>query len=193
MFITNKYIKKNILISKKSIYTIKKWIKFLFDVLQKNDWNISNQIIFDKNKKFIFKFWKTIFNRLRIKLLIIIAYHAQTNNQFKKTNQTIEITFRFFITKNSNFEWSKMLFVLQLSFNNVVNAIIDHVSNEIVFEFKSREILTIIVIKKFIVIINVKKNSQTTNLFFVKKLLMLHFSSTQKLKYITTSNIRRFY
>ena len=85
-----------------------------------------------------------------------------------------------------------MFFVLQLFFNNIINAIIDHVSNEIVFKFKSREMLTIIVIKKFTTIIDVKKNSQTTNLFFAKKLLMLHFSSTQKLKYITTSNIRRF-
>ena len=53
MFITNKCIKKNILISKKSIYTIKKWAKLLLDALQKDDWDISNQIIFDKNKKFI--------------------------------------------------------------------------------------------------------------------------------------------
>ena len=71
-----------------------------------------------------------------------------------------------------------MFFVLQLFFNNVINAIIDYVSNEIVFKFKSREMLTIIVIKKFTTIINVKKNSQTTNLFFAKKFLMLHFSST---------------
>ena len=85
-----------------------------------------------------------------------------------------------------------MFFVLQLFFNNVINAIINYVSNEIVFEFKSREMLIIIVIKKFTTIIDVKKNSQTTNLFFAKKLSMLHFSLTQKLKYITTSNIRRF-
>ena len=85
-----------------------------------------------------------------------------------------------------------MFFVLRLFFNNVINAIIDHVLNEIVFEFKLREILTIIVIKKFTTIIDVKKNSQTTNLFFAKKSSILHFSLTQKLKYITTLNIRRF-
>ena len=48
-----------------------------------------------------------------------------------------------------------MFFILQLFFNNVINAIIDYVSNEIVFEFKLREILTIIVIKKFTTIIDV--------------------------------------
>ena len=35
---------------------------------------------------------------------MIIAYYAQTNEQFKKTNQTIEIALRFFITKNFDFE-----------------------------------------------------------------------------------------
>ena len=182
MFITNKCIKKNILISKKSTYTVKKWAKLLFDVLQKGDWNISNQIIFDKNKKFIFELWKAIFSRLRIKLMMIIAYHAQTNNQFKKTNQTIEIAFRFFITKNSNFEWSKMFFVLQLFFNNVINAIIDHVSNKIVFKFKSREMLTIIVIKKFTTIIDVKKKFANDKFIFRKKIVDVTFFVNAKIK-----------
>ena len=100
---------------------------------------------------------------------MIIAYHAQTDDQFKKTNQTVEIALRFLITKNSDFEWSKMLSALQLSLNNVINAIIDHVSNEIAFEFKSREILTIIVIKRFTAIVDVKKKFANDRFIFRKK------------------------
>jgi hypothetical protein len=32
-------------------------------------------------------------------LLMFTAYHSQTNDQFKKTNQTVKIALRFFSSK----------------------------------------------------------------------------------------------
>ena len=75
-----------------------------------------------------------------------------------------------------------MFFVLQLFFNNVVNAIINHVSNEIIFEFKFREILTIIVIKKFIAIIDVKKKFANDKFIFRKKIVDVTFFVNVKIK-----------
>ena len=75
-----------------------------------------------------------------------------------------------------------MFFVLQLFFNNVVNVIINYVSNEIVFEFKSRKILTIIIIKKFIVIINVKKKFVNNKFIFRKKIVDVTFFVNAKIK-----------
>ena len=75
-----------------------------------------------------------------------------------------------------------MFFVLQLFFNNVVNAIIDHVSNKIIFEFKSREILIIIVIKKFIAIIDVKKKFVNDKFIFRKKIVDVTFFVNAKIK-----------
>ena len=62
-----------------------------------------------------------------------------------------------------------MLFILQLFFNNVVNVIIEHTSNEIVLKFKFRKILTIIASKKFIAIIDVKKKFVNDKFIFYKK------------------------
>lgn len=95
MSVTDKCTKKNILISKKSTYTTKKWADLLFDGLSRSDWGIFNQIIFDRDRKVIFDLWKAIFNRLRTKLLMATAYHAQTDDQSEKTNQTVEIALRF--------------------------------------------------------------------------------------------------
>ena len=75
-----------------------------------------------------------------------------------------------------------MFFALQLFFNNVVNAIINYVSNEIMFEFKLREILTIIVIKKFTTIINVKKKFTNDKFFFRKKIVDITFFVNAKIK-----------
>ena len=75
-----------------------------------------------------------------------------------------------------------MLFILQLFFNNIVNAIINYVLNEIVFEFKLREILTIIVFKKFTTIINVKKKFANNKFIFRKKIVDVTFFVNAKIK-----------
>ena len=75
-----------------------------------------------------------------------------------------------------------MFFVLQLFFNNIINAIIDHVLNEIVFKFKLREILTIIVIKKFTTIIDVKKKFANNKFIFRKKIVDVTFFVNAKIK-----------
>ena len=75
-----------------------------------------------------------------------------------------------------------MFFVLQLFFNNIINVIIDHVSNEIIFEFKSREMLTIIIIKKFTTIINIKKKFANDKFIFRKKVVDVTFFVNVKIK-----------
>ena len=75
-----------------------------------------------------------------------------------------------------------MFFVLQLFFNNVINVIINYVSNEIVFKFKSREMLTIIVIKKFTTIIDVKKKFANDKFIFRKKIVDVTFFVNAKIK-----------
>ena len=64
----------------------------------------------------------------------------------------------------------------------LINAIINYVSNKIVFEFKSREILTIIVIKKFTTIINVKKKFANNKFIFRKKIVDVIFFVNAKIK-----------
>ena len=75
-----------------------------------------------------------------------------------------------------------MFFVLQLFFNNLINVIINYVSNEIVFKFKSREMLTIIVIKKFTTIIDVKKKFANDKFIFRKKIVDVTFFVNAKIK-----------
>ena len=75
-----------------------------------------------------------------------------------------------------------MFFVLQLFFNNVVNVIIEHASNEIVLKFKFRKILTIIVSKKFIAIIDVKKKFANNKFIFRKKIVDVTFFVNAKIK-----------
>ena len=90
-----KYSKKIIIVFDKSTWTISQWKKILLNKLNIVDWKISKIIIFDKNRKFLSDMWIVIFKKLDVRFLYFIVYHFQTNEQNEKTNQIVEIVFRF--------------------------------------------------------------------------------------------------
>ena len=101
------------------------------------NWSLSKKIISDRNKKFFAELWKSLFERLEIKLLYTTAYHSQANDIFEKTNQIMKIILRFYIQalKNSK-NWLKTFDALQRALNNSAN-FIEKSSNEICYNFTS--------------------------------------------------------
>ena len=95
MSITDKFSKKIIIISNKNTWTASMWVKALLDKLDITDWELFKIMISDRNRKFLFDLWSTLFQRLSVKLLYSTIYHSQTNNVSKRTNQTIEIALRY--------------------------------------------------------------------------------------------------
>ena len=114
--------------------------------LQLTDWNIFLIIIFDRDSKFLSKFWTILFERLDTNLLFNSAYYFQIDDQSKRTNQIFEIAFRYFIIEHLELNWIETLSILQLAFNNASNAFIERLFNEIVYEFKMREIIHVVAI-----------------------------------------------
>ena len=107
--------------------------------LQITDWNISAAIISNRNLKFLSEFWRTLFKRLRVALLTSTTYHAQTDDQSKRTNQTMKIAIRFLVIANIDIVFTLSFFQTQL--NNSSNVSIDLFFNDIVYEFKVRKAL----------------------------------------------------
>ena len=77
------------------------------------------------------------------------VYHSQTNDLSERSNQTVKIVLRYLITKNSNINWIEILSTLQTQLNNALNVIIDRSLNEMIYEFKLRDVL-IVLTRKFI-------------------------------------------
>ena len=82
-------------------------------------------------------FWTKLFRQLKIKFFYSTIYYSQINEQFKRTNQTIEITLRFaiFVLDNS-IDWFDVVFNIQRDINNF-STNIDKSSNEIFYDFIS--------------------------------------------------------
>ena len=84
--ITCKFIKRIFLVFEMNTWNAIKWIEMIITALVEHDWNISKTIINDRDSKFISEFWIAVFIKIKISLLISIAYHSQTNNQSKHIN-----------------------------------------------------------------------------------------------------------
>ena len=106
------------------------------------NWGLPEKIISDRDFKFLSEFWISIFEKLEINLFMSTAYHLQTDGQSERTNQTLKIVLRFFITKNPEMNWSVTLSLIQANMNNSPNATTGFTPNEIVYGFKVRDRLT---------------------------------------------------
>ena len=131
-----KFTKRVLFIRDKNIWNTKKWTKTIFIDFVNHDWNIFCVMINDKNFKFMSNFWKNIIKKLNIIMLTFIVWHSQTNEQFERTNQIIEIVIRFHTTAHSNENWFEILSFLQTKNNNVKHNVIDFAFNELTYEFK---------------------------------------------------------
>ena len=142
--VIDKFFRRVLIMREKTIYDVADWAHLLLKRLLIVDWNISKTIISNKNFKFFFDFWQTIFKRLKIAMLISIAYHSQINDDFERINQMIEIALRYLITIYSNMNWFVFLSVLQTQLNNSFNVAIDLSLNEVIYDFKVRDALIVI-------------------------------------------------
>ena len=125
--VTDKFTKWVLLLFDKFIYTAIQWTNVLLLDLIDHDWDISQQIISDYDKKILLSFWHTIFEHLNLQLLILTAYHPLTNDQSEWTNQIVEIVLHYFLTLNSDkVKWHFWCVVVNRSFTQKLHS---HLSN----------------------------------------------------------------
>ena len=134
-----KFFKRVIILIDRIIFSANQWVDFVLKRLQIVDWDISAAIISNRDFKFLSEFWRTLFKKLRVALLTSTTYHAQTDNQSKRTNQTMKIAIRFLIIANIDIVFTLSFFQAQL--NNSSNVFIDLSFNDIVYELKVRKAL----------------------------------------------------
>ena len=84
--IIDKFIKRMIVVSDKKIWSVDQWDEILLKRLNIIDWDFLKVIISNRNRKFLFELWTTIFKKLNVKLFYFTVYHFQTNDQSKRTN-----------------------------------------------------------------------------------------------------------
>ena len=105
---------------------------------------MSSTIIFNCDLKFLSDFWQATFEKLEISLLTSMIYHSQIDDQSERSNQTVKIALRFLLFSIDESLWSSLLISLQANFNNFAFISTDKSSNEIVYDFRTTNISSLI-------------------------------------------------
>jgi hypothetical protein len=106
-------------------------------------------IISNKNRKFLFDLWRTLFIRLSVFMLYFTVYHSQTNDVSERINQILKIALRFYIQKLHDFTlWIVAFWKFQSIFNNTRSIATKKISNELLYEITSNLSLNISLSKK---------------------------------------------
>jgi len=113
MTVTDKFAKAVRLIPGKNTYTAPDWATMFWQAVYP-DWGLPSAIISDRDPKFLSEFWKTLFDKAGTKILTSTAYHPETDGQSERTNQTIEIALRYYISARQH-DWADALHVVQAS------------------------------------------------------------------------------
>ena len=137
MTVTCKSTKRSLLIPGGETWNAGDWANAFITSLVGHDWGIPSAIISDRDSKFMGSFWRAIFQKMGVELLTSTAWHPQTDGQSERTNQTVEIALRFFLSTGEE-DWVSVLPYLQGSLNNALNST-GFAPNDLVYGFRVRE------------------------------------------------------
>ena len=138
MSIICKFSKRITVVSKKNIWKTFEWAIAMLKRLDLRDWELSKVIISDRDRKFLLQLWIILFVKLEVKLLYFTTYHFQTNDVSERTNQTMKIVLRYYLTTLKDFRnWLTVLNLMQRKFNNIFSSTTTKTSNEVCYDFTS--------------------------------------------------------
>ena len=96
--------------------------------------DMSADIVSDRNFLFINVFWSTFCYHAKIKHRFNIVFHFQTNEQMKKQNQILKHYFRNYVdAKQAN--WTNLLSLTEFVYNNFTHASVDASSFYLIYEY----------------------------------------------------------
>ena len=142
---TCKFSKRVLLVPGMSTWDASLWADAALAAWISHGWGIPAATISDRDSKFMSEFWNRIFGLLGTEILASTAWHPQTDGQSERTNQTVEVAMRFYLTTRIDAsDWPLMLPYLQGSLNNAKNQSTGVSPNEILYGFNVRDPLGVL-------------------------------------------------
>ncbi|TXT11509.1 uncharacterized protein COLE_01919 [Cutaneotrichosporon oleaginosum] len=92
---------------------------FIRDVVRLH--GLPRNIISDRDSRFTSAFWRAITKALGVRLLMSTSFHPQTDGQTERQIRTLKEALRHFVNTRQN-NWAELLPLLEIAFNNSVQA-----------------------------------------------------------------------
>ena len=81
---------------------------------------LPDDIVSDRDSKFISHFWQSLMDLLSVKLNLSTAFHPQTDGQTERVNQTLEAYMRNYCSYQQD-DWSDLLPLAEYAYNSAVS------------------------------------------------------------------------
>ena len=101
------------------------------EVISKFD--CSANIIFDRNRKFVFNFWFDLLKVLETIKRMSTSFHSEFDEQTERTNQTLEQYLRMYIDDKKE-NWARLLSTTMMIYNDTESEATDYTSYYVNFE-----------------------------------------------------------
>jgi hypothetical protein len=136
---TDKFTKAIKLVLCKGTYDAVDWARKYWQCIYP-DWGFPFGIISDRDPKFLSAFWSELFRLAGTKLLTSTAYHPQTDGQSERTNQSVEIALRYYVSHRQD-DWADSIDEIQASMNTAVSATTKKSPFQLLYGFNPRHLL----------------------------------------------------
>jgi hypothetical protein len=139
--VTCKASKKTLLLPGNKEKSSDDWGLDLARALLGHDWGFPKNIISNRDLRFIAGLFAGMFKAMNTKFLTTTAHNPQSDGQSKRTNQTVGIALRYFITANPELSWTEALPLIQWTLNTSKNDSTGVSPNEYVYGFNPHDAL----------------------------------------------------
>jgi hypothetical protein len=130
--ITNRFSKYVKLISETENSSAAAWVERYWEFVYRS-WEVSHRIVFDRDSKFTFEFWRELFVKCDVKLSFITTYHSFVDEQAKRSNQIVKNALRCLLIRQYEECWDNLLSNVELSLNTSASAFSGISSFEILY------------------------------------------------------------
>lgn len=97
---------------------------------------LPKSIAYDRDIKFLSPFWKTLWRKLKTKVLFSTTCHPQTDGQTEVVNRTLSALLRAMVGKNLK-NWLDCIHYIEFAYNRVTHSVTKRSPFEVVYGFKS--------------------------------------------------------
>ncbi len=132
LVIVDHYMKMTRYLSIKKTLTVIKLTKLFFEQIALK-YEISNDIVIDKDSLFISAFWSEICYHVKMKQQLSIIFHSQTDDQTERQNQTLKHYLRVYCFKKQD-NWVMLLFIVEFIYHQMKHASLSCSSFKVMYD-----------------------------------------------------------
>ena len=135
LVIVDHYMKMMHYLSMKKTLTVIELAELFFEKIALR-YEISNDIIINKDYLFISTFWSKICFHMKMKQRLSIIFHSQTDDQTKWQNQTLKHYLRIYCLKKQD-NWATLLLIVEFMYHQMKHFSLSCSFFKIMYDYKS--------------------------------------------------------